>query len=68
MKASHDGTAILTEVYVDDLIITGRTPKLVKGTIYDLNEHFQVKELGPAKWVLGISVERNYEAGTTVIH
>jgi len=36
--------------------------------IKDLKGHFQVKELGPAKWVLGISVDRNLEAGTTIIH
>jgi hypothetical protein len=36
-------------VFVDDLVITGRTPELVKKTINDLKSHFQVKELGPAK-------------------
>jgi hypothetical protein len=64
----QDGTAVIMAVYVDDLIIAGRNRALVKQVINDLKGHFQVKELGPIKWVLGISVDRNLEAGTTIIH
>jgi hypothetical protein len=68
VKFDKDGIAVIMAVYVDDLVITGRTTELVKQTIRDLKGHFQVKELGPAKWILGISVDRNLEAGTTIIH
>ena len=64
----QDGTTVIMAVYVDDLIITGRTPSLIQKTISDPKGHFKVKELGQVKWVLGISVDRNYEAGTTTIH
>ena len=53
-------------ICVDDLIIASKTPALVKKTISDLKGHFQVKELGPVKWALGI--EREFESGTTTIH
>ena len=53
VQSNQDGTTVIMAVYVDDLVITGRTPALVQKTITDLKEHFQVKELGPVKWVLG---------------
>ena len=68
IKMDQDGTAVIMAVYVDDLIIAGRNRALVKQVMNDLKGHFQVKELGPIKWVLGISVDRNLEAGTTIIH
>ena len=55
VKFDKDGIAVTMAVYVDDLVITGRTTELVKQTIRDLKGHFQVKELGPAKWILGIT-------------
>ena len=68
VKSDQDGTAVIMAVYVDDMIIAGRTPALVQKTIADLKGHFQVKELGPVKWVLGISVDRDFEGGVTTIH
>ena len=55
-------------VFVDDSVIASNTPALVQKTIIDLKGHFQVKELGPVKWVLGISVDRDFEGGITTIH
>ena len=54
--------------YVDDMVITGRTPELVQKTISNLKGHFQVKEFGPLKWGLGISVDRDFATGITTIY
>jgi hypothetical protein len=55
-------------VHVDDLLIAARTEELIRQTVKDLQQHFQVKELGPVQWLLGIAVQRDREAGTTIIH
>ena len=40
VKMDQDGTTVIMAVYVDDLIITGRTPTLIQKTITDLKGHF----------------------------
>ncbi len=68
MKTDQQGTAAIIGVHVDDLMIAARTDALIKQTVRDLQQHFQVKELGPVQWLLGIAVQRDREAGTTLIH
>jgi hypothetical protein len=55
-------------VYVDDLLIAGRNPALIKRIINALKGYFQVKELGSARWILGIAITRDIHAGITTIH
>jgi hypothetical protein len=55
-------------VYVDDLLIAGRNPALIKKIINALKRYFQVKELGLARWILGIAITRDTHAGITTIH
>ena len=68
VRIDEDGTSIIMAVFVDDLLIAARTPELIKQTIQNLKQHFQVKELGPAKWILGIAIVRDTEAGVTTMH
>ena len=49
IRIDQDGTAVLLAVYVDDLLIVGRTTPLIRHTIEQLKGHFQVKELGTTK-------------------
>ena len=55
-------------MHVDDLPVAARTYALIRRAVRDLQQHFHVKEIGPAQWLLGIAVQRDKEAGTTVIH
>ncbi len=41
---------------------------MIRQTIQDLQKYFQVKELEPIQWLLGIAVQRDKEAGTTLMH
>ncbi len=41
---------------------------MIRQKVRDLHQFFQVKELGPVQWLLGIAVQRDKEAGTTLIH
>ncbi|CAN1266351.1 Retrovirus-related Pol polyprotein from transposon RE2 [Linum perenne] len=49
-------------VYVDDIIITGASEERVKNIISKLAARFQLKDLGPLHYFLGIQVRRR-EAG-----
>ena len=68
VKTDQQGTTAIIGVHVDDLLIATRTDALIKQTIRDLQQHFQIKELGPVQLLLGIAVQRDREAGTTLIH
>jgi len=49
-------------VYVDDILITGSSLELIKGTKDSLQQIFKMKDLGELKYFLGIEFAR-FEAG-----
>lgn len=50
---------IQVAVYVDDLLIFGADKAKVQHLKNALNGRFSMKDLGPVKWYLGITIERN---------
>ncbi|XP_070032557.1 uncharacterized mitochondrial protein AtMg00810-like [Nicotiana tomentosiformis] len=48
-------------VYVDDLLVTGSSLKLIKQVRKDLQERFKIKDLGKRKYFLGIEFSRSQE-------
>ncbi|WOH11771.1 hypothetical protein DCAR_0831263 [Daucus carota subsp. sativus] len=46
-------------VYVDDILITGNSPSLISQIKAYLATQFQIKDLGPLKYFLGIEVARS---------
>ncbi|KAL5862194.1 hypothetical protein ACOSQ4_003490 [Xanthoceras sorbifolium] len=50
---------ILLLVYVDDILITGSDPLLVRQVIKDLNASFALKTLGSVNYFLGFKAYRN---------
>ena len=68
MKIDQQGTAAMIAVHVDDLLIAARTKELIRHTVTDLQQHFQVKELGLVQWLLGIAIQRDRETCTTLMH
>ena len=55
-------------VYVDDIAFAGSDPTLVQMVKDDLNESFEMKDMGELKWFLGSEIVQDVENGTTVIH
>uniref|UniRef100_A0A3Q7J5P9 Reverse transcriptase Ty1/copia-type domain-containing protein n=1 Tax=Solanum lycopersicum TaxID=4081 RepID=A0A3Q7J5P9_SOLLC len=57
-KDSEEGT-ILMLVYVDDMLITGSSLKLIEDTKKALQQAFKMKDLGELKYFLGIEFTRS---------
>lgn len=64
----QDGASIIMAVFVDDLQIAAMTTSLIKRTIDSLKGHFLIKELGLAKWILGIATVRDIRASIAAMH
>ena len=62
---AHKGRHILIlAAHVDDCVITGSSPELIKDFKMKLNNRYALTDLGPIQWLLGIKVTRNHEART----
>lgn len=54
-------TFICVLVYVDDILITGPSQELIDELKDFLHSTFTIKDMGPAKFFLGIEIARNNE-------
>lgn len=64
-RRNGDSTLIVA-LSVDDLTIAG-TPDLVATFKSDIKSHFDMSDLGPMHWILGIEVQRDRAARTLAI-
>ncbi|RVW41663.1 Retrovirus-related Pol polyprotein from transposon RE1 [Vitis vinifera] len=60
LKKQHGKITTLI-VYVDDMVVTGNDPKERKALQNYLSREFEMKNLGPLKYFLGIEVSRSSE-------
>ena len=60
-KQTSQGLISILIVYVDDIIITGNNVKEIKDLEQHLTKNFDVKQLGPLKYFLGIEFARSSE-------
>jgi len=58
-----DGSFIYFLLYVDDMLIAARDKYLVNKLKAQLSSEFDMKDLGPAKKILGIEINRDRQAG-----
>lgn len=56
-RASHGLTILL--LYVDDIIITGASHSFINKLLEHLKAKFEIKDLGPLHFFLGIEVHRD---------
>ncbi|CAM8883003.1 unnamed protein product [Rhodiola kirilowii] len=55
----RDGQFLVLLVYVDDVIITGTSDSLISEVKKFIHQAFQIKDLGPLKYFLGLEVARS---------
>ena len=60
LKKQHGKITTLI-VYVDDMVVTGNDPEKIKALQNYLSREFEMKDLGPLKYFLGIEVSRSSE-------
>lgn len=58
---------VLLLVYVDDLLFSGANAKLVTTILEQVKERFETVDLGDARFLLGMAIQRNVDAGTILL-
>ncbi|CAB1118547.1 unnamed protein product [Ectocarpus sp. CCAP 1310/34] len=61
-----DGDVLLL-VYVDDILLTGEGENKVLSIVDQLNERFETVDLGGARFLLGMGINRDRAAGTILL-
>ena len=58
-----EGNFIILCLYVDDMLIVGQDVEMICRLKEDLSKSFDMKDLGPAKQILGMEIARDRKAG-----
>ncbi|KAJ9548930.1 hypothetical protein OSB04_021473 [Centaurea solstitialis] len=61
------GSYIILLLYVDDMLIAGSDMKEISKLKKQMSEEFEMKDLGPAKQILGMSIARNKKDGSLTL-
>ena len=65
LYVSTDGAeTIIIAVYVDDILIGGKTDKRIAGVKIAIDERFEVKDMGELHYFLGVKVVQDLKAST----
>ncbi|PRQ29843.1 putative RNA-directed DNA polymerase [Rosa chinensis] len=56
------GNFIILLLYVDDMLIVGKDVSMIRKLKADLSKSFDMKDLGPAKQILGMEITRDRQA------
>ena len=60
--STTDGLFILA-VYVDDILLAGKSQQRIAQVKAELGKRFQLKDMGELHYFLGVSVKQNSETG-----
>lgn len=63
MKKYPDGIFIILLLYVDDMLIVGQDTSKISKLKSELSKSFAMKNLGPAKQILGMRIVRDISHG-----
>ncbi|KAG8474438.1 hypothetical protein CXB51_034087 [Gossypium anomalum] len=61
-KKNSDGSFVYLLLYVDDMLITAKDKKEIRKVKTQLSEEFKMKDLGPAKKIIGMEILRDRKA------
>lgn len=66
-RRAKDESLVYLLLYVDDMFIVGRDPNEVRYIKEQLSSEFETKDLGPAKRILGMIIDRRRSQGELFI-
>ena len=59
VKSLEDGSRVFLLLYVDDMLIACKSRKVVQELKATLSREFEMKDLGPARKILGMEILRD---------
>ena len=65
-RTTPTGTSIVA-THVDDMLASASTPEEMAKLKRDLKDYFDLVDMGPVRWLLGIHVERNWKQRTIAL-
>ena len=60
LYVSSEGELFIIAVYVDDILLAGKSDKRTKEVKRALSAQFEVKDLGDLHYLLGVAVNQNH--------
>ena len=63
LQKLHDGSFIYLLLYVDDMLIASKSQNEIDKLKAQLNQEFEMKDLGEAKKILGMEISRDRQRG-----
>lgn len=67
IKKSKSGDKVYLLLYVDDMLIASKDQEEIKSDKKMLASRFEIKELGPARRILGMDIERDRRGGVLTL-
>ena len=62
-----NGYLIIVAVYVDNFLFISKSLKFVESSKSEMSSHFEMKDLGPAKWILQMELNHDILNGFTTL-
>ena len=62
-----NGHLIIVAVYMDNFLFISKSLKFVKSSKSEMSSHFEMKDLGSAKWILQMELNHNILNGVTTL-
>ena len=62
-----NGHLIIVAVYMDDFLFISKSLKFVKSSKLEMSGHFEMKDLGLAKWILQIELNHDISNSITTL-
>ena len=66
-RIDANGYLIIVAVYVDDFLFISKSLKFVESSKLEMSGHFEIKDLGPAKWILQMELNHDISNGVTTL-
>jgi len=62
-----NGYLIIVAVYMDNFLFISKSLKFVESSKSEMSSHFEMKDLGPAKWILQMELNHDISNGITTL-